>query len=143
MNTSEDNEDIIKPIPTVPVENHMNDGDQEHLLKYLDPEFFDATTDGNPIDTELLAMKTKGKIKLTLETNNTKTDSNDSQSRGNVSITPREYQYELFQKAVNENVISVLGTGAGKTLISVMLIKHISSIESQKRLNGQKVSIMF
>jgi superfamily II DNA or RNA helicase len=88
-------------------------------------------------------MKTKGKIKLTLETNNTKTDSNDSQSRGNVSITPREYQYELFQKAVNENVISVLGTGAGKTLISVMLIKHISSIESQKRLNGQKVSIMF
>jgi replicative superfamily II helicase len=113
------------------------------LLKYLDPEFLDATTDGNPIDTELLAMKTKGKINLTLETNNTKPNSNDSQSRGNASMAPREYQYELFQKAVSENIIAVLGTGAGKTLISVMLIKHISSIERQQRLNGQKVSIMF
>jgi endoribonuclease Dicer len=58
-------------------------------------------------------------------------------------MAPREYQYELLQKAVNENIIAVLGTGAGKTLISVMLIKHISSIENQQRLNGQKVSIMF
>ncbi|KAI8329686.1 P-loop containing nucleoside triphosphate hydrolase protein, partial [Blakeslea trispora] len=47
-------------------------------------------------------------------------------------LFPRACQYELFKKASTENVIAVLDTGAGKTLISVMLIKHMLSIETQK-----------
>lgn len=49
-----------------------------------------------------------------------------------LSLVPREYQYELFKKAVNENIIAVLDTGTGKTLISVMLIKHMKAIEDEK-----------
>lgn len=46
-------------------------------------------------------------------------------------MNPREYQYEILKKAVSENIIAVLDTGAGKTLISVMLIKHMKMIEDE------------
>jgi endoribonuclease Dicer len=36
----------------------------------------------------------------------------------------REYQQELFERAREENVIAVLDTGMGKTLIAAMLIRH-------------------
>ncbi|CAO3629586.1 unnamed protein product [Mucor hiemalis] len=49
-----------------------------------------------------------------------------------IRLSPREYQNEIYQKAVKENTIAVLDTGAGKTLISVLLIKHILTIERQK-----------
>ncbi|RMZ76008.1 hypothetical protein DV738_g5169, partial [Chaetothyriales sp. CBS 135597] len=37
----------------------------------------------------------------------------------------RAYQQELFERAKEENIIVVLGTGTGKTLIATMLIRHI------------------
>jgi endoribonuclease Dicer len=57
-------------------------------------------------------------------------------------MAPREYQYELYKKAVSENIIAVLDTGSGKTLISVMLIKHMLRIENEKRntVPGYKVN---
>ena len=36
----------------------------------------------------------------------------------------RQYQQELFERAKDENVIAVLDTGMGKTLIAVMLIRY-------------------
>lgn len=39
--------------------------------------------------------------------------------------SPREYQIELFEKAKEKNVIAVLDTGSGKTLIAVLLLRHI------------------
>jgi endoribonuclease Dicer len=44
-------------------------------------------------------------------------------------LTPRQYQEEIFFKAQQRNVIAVLDTGSGKTLISVLLIKWIASQE--------------
>ncbi len=35
----------------------------------------------------------------------------------------REYQQELYERAKDENIIAVLDTGMGKTLIAVMLIR--------------------
>jgi endoribonuclease Dicer len=37
----------------------------------------------------------------------------------------REYQQELFERAKDENIIAVLDTGMGKTLIAAMLIRHM------------------
>lgn len=36
----------------------------------------------------------------------------------------RSYQLEMFEFAKKHNTIVVLGTGTGKTFISVLLIKH-------------------
>lgn len=40
-------------------------------------------------------------------------------------FTPRQYQLELFRRACNENIIACLETGAGKTLIAALLVKHV------------------
>jgi endoribonuclease Dicer len=51
------------------------------------------------------------------------------------ALIPREYQKEIFSKAQERNVIAVLDTGSGKTLISALLIKWIAEQEhSQKKV---------
>lgn len=48
-------------------------------------------------------------------------------TRENQSVfTPRAYQIDLYEKAVKNNTILYLPTGAGKTYIAVMLLKHLS-----------------
>ena len=48
-------------------------------------------------------------------------------------LVPREYQKEIFSKAQEKNVIAVLDTGSGKTLISALLIKWISEKEHPQK----------
>lgn len=60
-------------------------------------------------------------------------------SKGGTGITagketPRQYQMELFQRALEGNIIAVLDTGTGKTLIALLLLKQLS-------LNSKKISI--
>jgi endoribonuclease Dicer len=50
---------------------------------------------------------------------------------------PREYQITLFEKAKKENCIAVLPTGSGKTLISVLLLRHTLDQEIQDRNDGK------
>jgi endoribonuclease Dicer len=45
---------------------------------------------------------------------------------GDGGLIPRQYQEEIFEKAVHGNVIAALDTGSGKTLISTLLIKWVS-----------------
>lgn len=45
-------------------------------------------------------------------------------------LIPRRYQEEIFEKAVHGNVIAALDTGSGKTLISTLLIKWVSTRET-------------
>lgn len=48
-------------------------------------------------------------------------------------LVPRQYQKEIFLKAQQRNVIAVLDTGSGKTLISALLIKWISMQASTQK----------
>ncbi|KAL8371967.1 hypothetical protein RB595_001670 [Gaeumannomyces hyphopodioides] len=51
---------------------------------------------------------------------------------------PREYQIELFERAKQKNTIAVLDTGTGKTLISILLIRHIIEKELEARSQGKE-----
>lgn len=56
---------------------------------------------------------------------------------------PREYQQELYERAKKENTIAVLETGSGKTLIAVLLIRHILDQELEDRARGLRPRITF
>ena len=67
-----------------------------------------------------------------------------SKQESNVIITgPREYQVELFERAKKQNTIAVLDTGSGKTLIAVLLLKHIMDQELEDRAHGKRRRISF
>ncbi|KAF8158731.1 type III restriction enzyme [Pholiota molesta] len=60
------------------------------------------------------------------------TSSNQSVPQPTVTDAPYRYQEEVFEKAQQGNVIAALNTGSGKTLISLLLIKWITSQESSR-----------
>lgn len=55
----------------------------------------------------------------------------------------REYQLELFERAKDENIITVLDTGSGKTLIAALLIRHFLQQELVNRSEGKPSKIVF
>ncbi|KAF2838659.1 hypothetical protein M501DRAFT_1031732 [Patellaria atrata CBS 101060] len=61
----------------------------------------------------------------------------------NIIKDPREYQMELFERAKQENIIAVLDTGSGKTLIAVLLLRHILDQELENRAAGKAPRIAF
>ncbi|PNS18847.1 Dicer-like protein 1 [Sphaceloma murrayae] len=56
---------------------------------------------------------------------------------------PREYQLELFERAKLQNTIAVLDTGTGKTLIAVLLLRHVIEQELEDRMQGKPHRIAF
>lgn len=56
---------------------------------------------------------------------------------------PREYQLELYERAKQENIIAVLDTGSGKTLIAVLLLRYILDQELEDRGIGQPPRLSF
>ncbi|KAJ8328011.1 Dicer-like protein 1 [Batrachochytrium dendrobatidis] len=68
-------------------------------------------------------------------------DTTDSPSYQSNVVEPRSYQLWLFELAKAENIIAVLPTGTGKTLIALLLIEHMHSIQSPEAAN-RKISVM-
>jgi len=67
-----------------------------------------------------------------------------SQSESHQIIsTPRTYQIELFELAKEKNVIAVLDTGSGKTLIAVLLLRHTFAQELEDRAVGKPKRVSF
>ncbi|PWY98424.1 hypothetical protein BCV70DRAFT_150616, partial [Testicularia cyperi] len=60
----------------------------------------------------------------------TAVDTRDQLSLDQTSFVPRAYQTELFTLAQQHNVLVCLDTGSGKTLISVLLLKHMHNQQS-------------
>lgn len=56
---------------------------------------------------------------------------------------PRDYQTELFERAKKENIIAVLDTGSGKTLIAALLMRHIAWQELEDRTKGKRPRMSF
>ncbi|KAI6679821.1 hypothetical protein NL676_033702, partial [Syzygium grande] len=56
------------------------------------------------------------------------------------SFDPRSYQVKVYEVAMRRNTIAVLGTGSGKTMIAVMLIKDIAQ---SMRSSGEKKLMIF
>ena len=67
---------------------------------------------------------------------------NQSESQPIIS-TPRTYQIELFEMAKKRNVIAVLDTGSGKTLIAVLLLRHTFAQELEDRAVGKPKRVSF
>lgn len=81
------------------------------------------------------------------------------QDSAKIITDPREYQIELFERAKSQNIVAVLDTGledschfqmlkltclgSGKTLIAVLLLRHIIDIELADRLRGKSPRISF
>ncbi|CAK7220492.1 Dicer-like protein 1 [Sporothrix bragantina] len=57
--------------------------------------------------------------------------------------SPRDYQIELFEKAKQKNIIAVLDTGSGKTLIAALLLRHTIEQELEDRENGLHHRVSF
>ncbi len=55
------------------------------------------------------------------------------------ATVPRSYQMEMFHRAMTGNVIAVLDTGSGKTLISCLIIKHMHNIDFEQKQS--KISV--
>lgn len=67
----------------------------------------------------------------------------DQMENRQIISTPREYQLELFEKAKEKNIVAVLDTGSGKTLIAVLLLRHVFAQELEDRALGQPKRISF
>ncbi|KAJ5127830.1 dicer-like protein 1 [Penicillium atrosanguineum] len=60
------------------------------------------------------------------------------------NLDPREYQIELFERAKKKKkIIAVLDAGSGKTLIAVLLLKHILNQALIDRDNGKSSRVAF
>lgn len=73
-------------------------------------------------------------------------DSHQSHTSSNQSLehfAPRHYQLEIFEKAKENNIIAVLDTGSGKTMIALLLLKHINSLsQTSNHISGSSSSTL-
>lgn len=76
---------------------------------------YKSTTD--TVDGELLTLR----------------DLHAEQAAETIIASPREYQMELFERAKQQNTIAVLDTGSGKTLIAMLLLRHVLDQELENR----------
>lgn len=116
---------------------NINDVDAKDLSRFIDPEFLDAKPDKRTRTVEQALTQEKEELE---DPPDLLDDFEVEENTRPLALQPREYQYELYLKAVEENVIAVLDTGSGKTLIAVMLIKTIAAQEREERMKRRHVS---
>ena len=69
--------------------------------------------------------------------------SKTSESAKPIIENPRDYQTELFERAKRDNIIAVLDTGSGKTLIAALLMRHVAWQELEDRAKGKQPKMSF
>jgi endoribonuclease Dicer len=93
---------------------------------------------------DLLNSKDNSLLKHKLQELEDSSDStNGLSSKGKIIDKVREYQSELFARAKAGNVIAVLGTGCGKTLVAALLLRDVSAQEMDDRASGKSPRTSF
>ncbi|KAJ3323352.1 hypothetical protein HDV06_001872 [Boothiomyces sp. JEL0866] len=82
------------------------------------------THDAGVIVKKSSFMTEISKFKSVSGTRNKKFDSSNHEN-------PRPYQTELFVKAKESNILAILDTGSGKTMIALLLLRHMASLEPE------------
>ncbi|KAI1006532.1 Dicer-like protein 1 [Podosphaera aphanis] len=134
-------------------EEHDEDdevSEDEPQLKPQQQKFFERKRREDAIAADYIKNINKKKVKelnkahrvIDESSQSTRWLVNQSENRKIIS-TPREYQVELFNRAMERNIIAVLDTGSGKTLIAVLLLRHILAQELEDRVHGMKRRISF
>ncbi|ORY95656.1 dicer-2 protein [Syncephalastrum racemosum] len=119
----------------------MNQVDEEKLSRYLDPAFLEVVPDNEAKIADQYMQEEE--LNLLESEEGMLMEDVDEAPQGPIMLEPREYQHELFRRARDENVIAVLDTGSGKTLIAVMLLKHIAYKEREERLQRRHTKLSF
>jgi endoribonuclease Dicer len=126
-----------------------------HLLGLADILFFSASSEkkraqnaifrsfANVKTSQITEKEVKDTLKNTRDELLSIQDILARQENSSRIYNPRDYQTELFQRAKEENIIAVLGTGSGKTHIATMLIRHILDLEVEDRAKGAREKITF
>ncbi|KAI9249991.1 dicer-2 protein [Sporodiniella umbellata] len=135
-------DETVRYVPLEHKENTMNNVDPSLLAKYLEPEFFDAKPDSDTKDLGFITLNDRERLDFDDQDDHS-IEIDQTGAEKAAILAPREYQYELYQKALKENVITVLDTGTGKTLISVLLIKQMVHLERQARLTRRETKLAF
>ncbi|KAI0508772.1 hypothetical protein F5B22DRAFT_383299 [Xylaria bambusicola] len=121
---SEDEESVHSDVPPQPIAS-------DHLIQ--DKSLFDGWLRGQREHT-YKNCRAQGLV-ASHEDLLTKFDRDLLEDESIIS-SPREYQTELFERAKRKNIIAVLDTGTGKTLIAALLLRHIVEQELEDRRAG-------
>jgi hypothetical protein len=102
----------------------------------LEDQFVNATPDSLALSSEFIIDEET----LDVYASNQEAELEEAEIESK-ELDPREYQLELLEKAKQANIVAVLDTGSGKTLIAVLLIKEMEQIEKKEREIRRKVPV--
>jgi endoribonuclease Dicer len=130
--------DAVSDASDIPPEETSNRDDRRRAQNVIFDQWLTSRSAQN-------ALSSAGKIK-----SSNLGDDNQSiaqllakQQSAPIVKNPREYQFELFERAKTTNSIACLDTGSGKTLIAVLLLQHIIDQELEKRAAGKPHKVAF
>lgn len=137
-----DDESIMAEIPNLQEAEDVSESDSESVNS--DPTA-QAAKLKNKTNRDIFNnfLQRENATRVQLEAFDQTFTSKTSESQRPIIENPRDYQTELFERAKSENIIAVLDTGSGKTLIAALLMRHVAHQELEDRANGKQPKMSF
>ena len=140
--------DLATTLSTIAAKSTSNDSDTDSDTAALDPPHSVLTTAQrkqaqNAAFENFVREKDETLLQERLQQATDSTgrgddsDPNDPGSARRIIDNVRDYQSELFARAKAGNIIAVLDTGSGKTLIAALLLRDTVTKEMEHRASGK------